>query len=183
MADRVSFSQEEQDINDIAEMYNTAYRSLMHYKSAILSGTVAVPPNLVGLSLKELDDYFIHQLEEIGMTLCLNLIAATEARFRKDFLIRVYERFKDDLSVLFRNFYSDLKRQERENRISLEQHILDQWKEVYPSYKCFIGDFKGVLLLRHWLAHGRYWTRKFRKYDFSTVYTVCSNIINNLPLN
>jgi len=68
----------------------------------------------------------------------------------------VYEKKKDTISRACRALYK-----QKGARVSLEDDILAIWKQNYPECKIAIGHFIGVLKLRHWLAHGRYWTPKF----------------------
>jgi hypothetical protein len=47
-----------------------------------------------------------------------------------------------------------------ENKVRLDKHILDVWRDRDGKTKSLIGDFRGALNYRHWLAHGRHWTPK-----------------------
>ena len=101
-------------------------------------------------------------------------------RIYKDiqYLQRVYKRDKDPLSKSFRDLY-----REKENRARLDEDILELWKNHHPELKGVIGDFKGALKLRHWLAHGRYWLPRLgRLYDAYSVYIISDNIMNNFDL-
>lgn len=88
--------------------------------------------------------------------------------------MRVQERYKDDLSRPFRSLYK-----EYENRVSLEDDILGNWKLHHPKRKNVFSDYIAALSFRNWLAHGRYWTPRFgRRFDFGIVYLICSNVYN-----
>jgi len=64
----------------------------------------------------------------------------------------------------------------------LEDDILKIWKKLHPACKSAIGDFIGALNLRHWLADGRDWTRKFgRAYNQKYVFDIANNLFNALP--
>lgn len=182
MVRRVSFSGQEQDLADIARTFNLLRNSLVRYRDRLLNevahGTLGnVPPNLVGCSIQEVEEYFANEIEELERLLSFNVIAATEARFKKDYLLRVYNRRKDELSHALRVVYSEVNKS-----ASLEDDILATWKELEPSIKPILSDYIGALGYRHWLAHGRYWVAKIgRKYDFFTVYAICDNVNRNVP--
>jgi hypothetical protein len=66
--------------------------------------------------------------------------------------------------------------------VSLEDDILGLWSQHHPTLKKRIGEFRGALKLRHWLAHGRYWIPKLgRKYDFADVYLLATIILGEFP--
>jgi len=179
---RVSFSGEDLELAEIAETYEITFRSLVNYRESLTDNSNTrssyFPEQLVGYSRDEFVTYFQSQIEELGRTMCLNLIAATEAKLRKDFLQRVYNRKRDNNSRALRTVYKNKGRY-----ASLEADILDTWKNLEPSARDVIGEYKSVLQMRHWLAHGRYWVAKLgRKYDFFSVYAICENLQSNLPL-
>jgi hypothetical protein len=56
-------------------------------------------------------------------------------------------------------------------------------KDLVPTTKRPIGDFKGALNLRHWLAHGRYWNPKLgRTYSPGDVYDISADLLQALDL-
>jgi hypothetical protein len=45
-----------------------------------------------------------------------------------------------------------------------------------------VGDFRGALKLRHWLAHGRWWQPKLgRNYTPQIVFDVSRVLIESIP--
>lgn len=106
-----------------------------------------------GLTPQEVDEALAQMREELDGQVTLALTAAFEAMIRVDYLERVGERRKDDVSKELRRLFAQY-----DQRTPLEE-ILDTWKEKRGSPQRF-GDFKSLLQLRHWLAHGRYWTEK-----------------------
>ena len=124
------------------------------------------------MTIEEINEFF-NELDYLTM---LDLLAATEAVIRVDFLHRVYNRKKDDLSRQFRQIY-----QQKGNMVSLDPDILDIWKEFDPAAKRKVSDFKSALNLRHWLAHGRYWTPKLGKdYSPNDVYDIAYNLLEDI---
>lgn len=182
MDKRVSFSGQDLELDEIVETYDVLYKSLVNYRDVLLlsmkTRTTDIPEQFLGYTIDELVRYFAGQVAELDRTMCLNVIAATEAKLRKDYLQRGYNRPSDPQSRVLRAVYSV-----KGNRASLEEDILEAWKQAEPSARGAIGELKSVLGLRHWLAHGRYWVQKLgRNYDFFSVFAVCQTLQTKLPL-
>jgi hypothetical protein len=174
---RITFSGENKSLEDIVNFYNLCKSALLKYKENIKKG-LEIPEEFIGFTPEKLDQYFKDKIKELENLTCLDLLAAVEAKLRIDYLTRVYNRKKDNLSRIFRCIYKD-----KAERASLDEDILESWKEQYPQAKKYISDYKGALQLRHWLAHGRYWTPKLgKKYDLLTVYTICKNLVDYLQI-
>ncbi|MGG2990375.1 hypothetical protein ABEO46_15620 [Geobacillus stearothermophilus] len=177
MKKRITFSGENRNLEDIVSFYNLCKSALLKYKENIKKG-LEIPEEFIGFTPEELDQHFKDKIEELENLICLDLLAAVEAKLRMDYLTRVYNRKKDNLSRIFRHIYK-----EKAERASLDEDILESWKEQYPQAKKYISDYKGALQLRHWLAHGRCWTPKLgKKYDLLTVYTICKNLVDYLQI-
>jgi hypothetical protein len=132
----------------------------------------------IGYTVAEVDSARDVRILETEIRSSLVALASIEAAFRVDYLTRVERRLKDALSVKLRDLHS-----QQGVRISFEADILEAWKDSYPELKTLIGDLKGALKYRHWLAHGRYWTPKFgRDYDYLTIDLLAIAIQNNFPL-
>ncbi len=130
------------------------------------------------MTLGEVETYFANIFREIEYSFCLNLIASIEARFRMDYVVRATDKLKDPLSREFRELYK-----EHQEKVGLEEVILEQWKHHHSHTKSYISAYIGALKYRHWLAHGRYWKPKLgRKYDAISLYPICDGIIQNVPL-
>ena len=106
----------------------------------------------------------------------MSILAALEAAFRMDFLLRCYKRRRDPLSRAFREVHL-----EKGQRVSL-MDIFSLWQlhsNVSPSV---IATLERVFKYRHWLAHGRYWTPKIgREYDYDDIYTLAESIYDAFP--
>jgi hypothetical protein len=64
-------------------------------------------------------------------------------------------------------------------RVSLEK-ILDAMKDE-GARASVVADFRGVLRLRNWLAHGRYWhPRLGRGYTPSDVFDISRNLVQTI---
>lgn len=175
--ERRGFSGQNRNIEELAFYYHQNVIAITYYKNQILRQTI-IPTEFIGMTSEEVKLHFSNIEKENELAFCFNLIAATEASLRIDYKIRVSERLKDDLSRDFREIYKEYG-----DRVSLEDTILEKWKERYPQYKTNIGQYKSILKFRHWFAHGRYWIPKIGgKYDSISIYTICDNIVNKLPL-
>jgi len=153
---RVSLSSQEKTITSVWEWYEAVRSISLRDKGRIRAsvqvqpgGAAGVPDVFVGMTLPDIDEWYSDRLRELDWVTCLELLAATEAALTVDFHIRVRNRLKDELSERFRHI-----RKERPDRIRLIEDILDPWRDVHPVNKRQIGDLKGTLKLRHWLAHG-----------------------------
>ena len=124
-------------------------------------------------------DYFAKQKTELENLVSLNIMASVEAAIRMDYLKRVYARKKDIISRSFRELHK-----EKGVRASLEDDILKIWKQEQPSCKTALDNFKNASKLRHWLAHGRYWTPELgRNYNLNTIFDIAEQLLNELQIN
>lgn len=145
------------------------------YKQQILDGVIT-PEEFIGMTHKQVHQYFSDLIKELEFSCCLNMIAAIEARFRMDYIVRATDKLKDDLSREFREIYK-----EKKEGVGLEDIILECWKKHHEDLKTHISFYVGALKYRHWLAHGRYWKPKLgQKYDYTSVYLICNNISQEL---
>jgi len=106
----------------------------------------------------------------------LVLLAAAEAALRVDYILRIIENKKDGVSKGFVALY---KKQQLE--VGLEDQLLRVWKRqpsATAARKSAMGDFRGALKLRHWLAHGRYWKPQLaQEYDPQDVFDICDALL------
>lgn len=118
------------------------------------------------------------RIDELDRSTSLSLLAALEAVFRTDYKIRSEKRKKDALSKYFKEIFKN-----KEERASLDEDLLNAWKEHTSVQAKLIEDLKGAYKYRHWLAHGRHWTPKMGRpdYDYSDIYTLAERTINSFP--
>lgn len=120
----------------------------------------------------------LNSLNEISRNYSLSVLAAVEAAFRVDYIIRVKLRKKDDVSRAFRELH-----RRKPLRVSLEEDIFKTWKQHTTVPSKIIGDMVGAFGFRHWLAHGRYWPHKLgQTYDFFSIYALALQLLTALPL-
>ena len=134
--------------------------------------------HLLGLTHDEIKVLFRQYLHELNEVASLTMIASTEASLRIDFEERAAKRRKDKISREFRDI-----RRRRGRRIRLDEDILEAWAAVGGTAKSTISEFRGLLNLRDWLAHGRYWAPKLGKqYDAQGVFSVSDRLLSKLPI-
>ncbi len=158
---------EQVSLGDVWDHYELTRDSLVRRKEKIkqnlLSGCGSTEPRFVGMRLDDIDEFFNDELNEIDHRTCLFLIAAAEAVLVVDFLNRVGGRKKDTISKNFRNIFKNECEKNPKN-VRLDKHILYIWRDRDGKTKSLIGDFRGALNYRHWLAHGRHWTPTLGQY-------------------
>lgn len=132
-------------------------------------------PVFLGMTAQEVESFFL----ELDFLTMLDLLSATEAAIRVDFLTRVQQKKKDVLSRAFRRLAKRF-----DQMIALEEHILEGWMREHPVCRREAGDFKGALKLRNWLAHGRYWRPRLAKKSYSAadIFDICDNLLRILAL-
>ncbi len=174
MGERVTFSGQHLDLDDIAAHYSDVEAALrQHFLHNSNLGN-----RFVGFTNADLYEVLEQRLEEEGRSVALSILAALEAVFRIDYLQRVYTKKKDDLSRAFRELYKD-----KGSHVSLEEEILDAWVKYSDVRNVLIGDLRGAFKYRHWLAHGRYWKPKLgQRYDYDGIYLLAESIFNSFPL-
>ncbi len=176
---KVSFSSQELSLSKVWRWYQEMDKALDDYQTEIINTrTEEISVSVFfGMAKNEIIEEFTWQKNELDRLVSFNLIASAEASLRIDYLTRVYEKRKDIISREFRTLYK-----QKETRAALDNDILKIWKQYYPACKPAISNFIGALNLRHWLAHGRYWTPKFgRDYNPKYVFDIIENLFNVLP--
>lgn len=137
-------------------------------KKAVTSGASLTPPLKKALpsyaSQSEINRYFDSSAQEVSISATLTLIAAMEALVRFDAKSRsTRPSHNGDLGAKLKIFYGQAS---ADWHVPLSQGgILDAWKFYAhqagaQSLQNAIGTFNDLMKLRHWVAHGRYWTLK-----------------------
>jgi hypothetical protein len=115
-----------------------------------------------------------NQRRETDRRSCLILLSSLEAHFQVDCQLRRKRRLKDPVSKHLKSLEPDSR-----GRFQLDQQIFEGWK---LSQKQLISNLRGAFKLRHWLAHGRFWTPKNipQEYDFEDLYLMAVAITSIL---
>jgi hypothetical protein len=172
---KVSFSNQHQELLQIESHHADVTFAISEY---FRPRTGEYPERFLGYSIDELKSELTLRLAEIDITSSLSLLSAIEAAFRIDYLQRCYMRKKDPLSRTFREIHKH-----KGSMASLEDDILDTWKQCTIESKEILGHLKGALKYRHWIAHGRYWEPKLgrSKYDYQSVYQLAQTVFLSFP--
>jgi hypothetical protein len=183
---RVSINPDQLALEDAWEHYETGRDCIVqaaeHTKRSISAGATTPNPQFFAMSIAEVDEFFAARLDETDRQACLFLVASAEAALRVDFLQRVYDRKKDNASRAFRNIYTTACNHSR-LKVRLDEDILETWAVQVPKAKARVGDLRGALNYRHWLAHGRYWVPKLgRQYDPSSLLRIINELFKDIGL-
>lgn len=172
----VTFSGKHLDLEEIAIYHSDLKESIIYY---FRSSRWENSRRFGGYTQEEVYKERECRLAELNHSSALSVLIAIEAKFKIDYLQRCRQRKpKDEVTLEFRAIYM-----KKGDRASLGDDILEIWKQHSKVQTKLIGELKGALNYRHWLAHGRYWEPKLgRKYDFDSVYKLGLRIFNAFPL-
>ena len=172
---KITFSEEEKSIEAIWSWYEDQQEAIRDFKNKLrnaLLSSLKVQDKFLGLSMDNVEEYFLDSEKELDYLVSFDIISSTEALLRIDFLRKVYNKDKSDLGRAFRQIYK-----QKANWISLEEDIIETWKKIESSKKKYLSDFLGLLNYRHWIAHGRYWTPKLgMQYNVDVSYEISDKI-------
>ncbi len=179
-------SQDEPDLEAVWNWFDFQISLLSEERSQVLQslrglGTVNTlsrkrQERFIGLTGAEVEEFFVVQRERLDLLTMFDLLATTEALLRLNFKARVGNRAKDELSRKFR----DLER-DKSGKIRLDEDLLEALKQCGVPKK-IISDMRGVLKLRHWLAHGRHWHPKLGQgYQTEDVFVISRDLIQAIP--
>jgi hypothetical protein len=171
MIGRFTLPQSGRSLADIWRWHEFSLRSYAKLESRILAGEI-IDDEFLLLRPDEARARIDEHRKSLGYLTSLDLITAVEGALREDFAERVRLRKKDDLSRAYRELERQFGKKAR-----LES-ILDALKTVYVTEFKAVGEFKGLLDLRDWLAHGRYWKMKLgRDYTPEQIFEICNQLL------
>ncbi|HUY36440.1 MAG TPA: hypothetical protein VMV69_27130 [Pirellulales bacterium] len=98
-------------------------------------------------------------MNDLDQSAVLLLVASFEATLQVDFHERVTRKKKDGVSKELRRLWSRNAPHHGLTRWVTVEEIVDVWRK-HVGHTALIGNFKQLVLYRHWLAHGRYWVQK-----------------------
>jgi hypothetical protein len=127
----------------------------------------------VGLTRGEVRNAFDAQRSRLDRVTMFELLATSEAILRIECKTRAVARKKDGLSGNCRRI-----QRERQDKIRLDEDILAAMEQE----GIYVAAFRGTFKLRHWLAHGRYWSPKLgRGYTPQVVFDISKALILSIP--
>jgi hypothetical protein len=155
-------------------------RTIKSYEFLFQNAREAGLQEILLMSSEEIDAEKKRYLRELELNSSLVMLAAVEAEFKIDFMIRVADKLRDELSCRFQEIFSQKGSMKG---VSLEKDIFDTWHNFFPTTSVVIRELKGVMNYRHWLAHGRFWKPNLARseYDFSYVSTLADTVLCSFP--
>jgi len=136
-----------------------------------------VPVAILGMTPDEVAAHFEDARRELDVAASLLVLAEAEAVLRVDYLSRVQRKGKDAVSRAYRDLHKA-----KQARVGLDHDLLAIWVAHHAECKSAVSEFRAVLSLRHWLAHGRYWTPKLgRVYAPHDVFEIAARRFAKLP--
>jgi hypothetical protein len=139
---------------DIFEYYRRSIEALTALKLGT-AGAVSVGSRFEGMTQ---DDVRV-ALDNLRNDLDQSVVLLLEATLQADFHETITRKKKDGVSKELRKlWYGNASKHGRSRRVTVEE-IVDVWKK-HIGQTFVIGNFKQLVLYRHWLAHGRYWVQK-----------------------
>ncbi|MEG3128989.1 hypothetical protein SC171_14730 [Pantoea cypripedii] len=176
----VSLSDEHSSLEEIEDYYVVSNNALYDFYSTSSLSTV-IPARLIGLTKDEIEKEIKEKQLMLERMCSLELLSALEARIKIDYIHRVKEKFKDNLSRDFRQLHK-----RKQNKASLVDDLLHLRKKNINGNDKEINEFIKAIDYRNWLAHGRYWIPKkavhIRKYDYLSIKTLAIDILSKLDL-
>jgi hypothetical protein len=177
-------------LDDARDWYEAIVESLIEHRAAVLaslrSGNVRLDSRFFGLSPEEVDAHFTFLRRELEDLTALNLMASAEAALQLDYDDRVANKRKDVLSKQYQRLQRGLRLRhwwQRQIRPQLDEHILKTMKDSGVVPRHVVSEFRAILNLRHYLAHGRYWTVNLGRSGYSPddVYRAAHALVAALP--
>ena len=167
---RFDFSEDKQDIEEIATNFNIISKFInKNFIKTDYEEHLKVGDTESGV--KQIS------IRELNHNSSFSLLASIEATFKIDYILRVYRGKSDLLSLEFKRIHSIRGNKPR------YRDILKAWSLYGNGANTLLGELKGAIKYRDWLAHGRYWKPKMgkAKYDFDSIYILSEAIIDNFP--
>ncbi len=157
-------------LEEIVTHFNDVDSAIKQYFAQILNGDFHNRPDLVDCQVHEIRNLLQSRLLENERAISLILLAALESWFRVDCKARAE---KPGESSRFKDMYASSNQLIARIRFN---DILEAWSGRDNPTKQLVGDIRGSLKYRHWLAHGRYWPPNWgREYSFASLYSIAKN--------
>jgi hypothetical protein len=166
-----------QDLNEVLRWYELQL-ILLNEEDRRLPQLIAadpIPERYLYQSVDEVRAEFALARTHLRYAAMLHLLTTAEAVLRLNFEALAKRQTKPAIFRRFRRI-----ERERGEKIRLEEDILNTWIAVYPPTARSIREFKGVVPLRDWLAHGRYWNPNLgrRFYEVGDVFDIVSEMLD-----
>jgi hypothetical protein len=179
---------EPQTLDDALAWHEAIVESVLSHRASTLAsfhaGMSAAGSRFFAMSYDEIDAFFVKEREEVDGRSAITIVAAAEAAIRADYRQRVQRNLKDPLSRTYSAFHRALSAPAKVRPPFNESGIIDQIKTSGVVAGHVVAEFRRVLRMRHWFAHGRYWTLKLSGSGPapSDVHAAAWALISALPL-
>jgi hypothetical protein len=149
-------------IDDILDWYSVTSECISQvimatHNSKIyeISPNSIIPQEMLYMSLNEISQYININERHLSESTCLKLISAFEGGIKYDAEKRTR---KKRIGKIFRSLYRRVKSKGKKGAGLIT--IIDTWLDYHGIPYNQIGNVKGIIKYRHWLAHGKYWDKK-----------------------
>lgn len=153
---------EPQTLSEIMEWHRDLRDALLLRRATIRDAIFQsshVPERFSGMTEEDVEAWFHACRRELDRLTVLNLVASSEASLKIDFFRRVHEKRKDPLAQIYRAWFKSLSRKKKQRPDFDEGGILDHLKRSKAVDPNIVGAFRECLRVRHWVGHGRYWSK------------------------
>jgi hypothetical protein len=177
---------EPQTLAEIREWHLGIVEALLEQIAAVhraIRTDSSVASRFLGMTEADVDNYHDARRRELDRLTMLNLVASVEAALRMDYLRRVQGKLKDQLASAYRKWHSNLSPKMRRHPPFDRHGILDALKRAGVVNAHLVGRYRECLPVRHWLGHGRYWTKPTgaEQLNPEEVYARAVGLLNALP--
>jgi hypothetical protein len=177
---------EPQTLDEIRDWHRGIVDALVEQRASVqyaIRQSSAVGPRFVGMTEGEVDAHYDAARRELDRLTMLNLVASAEGTLKVDFFRRVKKKTKDPLSVAYRRWHRTLSSKKQHRPDFDEGGILDVLKETNVMDNNIIGGYRVCLRARHWVGHGRYWSKplEVEQLDPDEVYDHAGALIRAMP--
>jgi len=179
-------SAEPQTLDDVLDWYRAQLEAIQSHRNVLIqsiqSGNV-VSPRYMGFTESDIDRRLDAQRRELDRLTLHNLVASAEATIKLDFFRRLKDRPTNPLAQAYQAWHRKLTAKKQLRPDFDEGGILDVLREANVMDRHVIGQFRAGLRVRHWLGHGRYWTKppEVDTWDPQAVYQRARALILALP--
>jgi hypothetical protein len=177
---------EPQTLDEIRDWRLGIVDALVEHRASIqraIRQGAAVAPRFVGMTESEVDALYDADRRELDRLTMLNLVASAEGTLKIDYFRRVENKLKDPLSRAYREWHKTISKKKQRRPDFDDGGILDELKKAKVMNNNIIGQYRECLRARHWVGHGRYWSKpvEVERLDPSDVYDRADALLRAMP--